>query len=197
MERLIASDPAVVGPEMLRRLRRGTVLGILRTEQWDESAEAPLVDFMNRPTTSGADRRSVIEVLLHRCGEKYVPTAVEFVRAAPSSDDMLKRLSLFNIGNRFFTYSQANQGAILDLGFSILENVGAPGDRSGYFVACRLGYFLKIHNGFKPSTQSPKYRTENGLNLNDRFFADTVQNALAWRKEHPAITDDPRRADDD
>jgi len=123
-------------------------------------------------------------VLLEQVGEQYVPHAIDFIRSAPDKDKSRRYERLFNVGDRFFKYARKNQDEIVILGFAILEADARPGTSADYFLARRLGFFLKVPGEFAPDQRAPQYQAKSGLD--ESFFADTVKNALAWRKKNPA-----------
>jgi hypothetical protein len=79
----------------------------------------------------------------------------------------------------FFNLSQDSRKRIISLGFDLLKLEEHNGI-NGYFLATSLGTFLKIPGEFKPDSKDPQYKGENGLT--EKFFSDTVKNALEyWR----------------
>jgi hypothetical protein len=148
---------------------------------WTTEAEQPVFDLFKRHKASDLLRYHAIQVLLERCGERYVDRAIEFIQSLSPRD----QLSFFHlVGGRFFSYSGATQEKLIALGFTILEKSDGQG---GYFVARDLGRFLKIPGEFAPDQNSPQYRGENGLK--EQFFSDTVRNALEWKKNNEKAVD--------
>ena len=152
-----------------------TILNAMQAH-WPTEAEQQVFNLFQDPKATIGSKRNAIEVLLARCGERYVISALDFIRSSSSRDQLMLFTSIFNSGG-YFSYSEARQKGIIDLGFSILES---NENQSGYGLARRLGGFLKIPGEFAPDQHAAKYKTERGLN--DQFFLDTVRNALEWRK---------------
>jgi len=153
---------------------------ILKTmlAHWPTEAEQQVFNLFQDPKASIGSKRHALEVLLARCGERYLIPALDFIRSSSSQSQLMLFTSIFNSGD-FFSYTKEHQKDIIDLGFSILES---NDNQSGYGLASQLGGFLKIPGEFAPDQNAAKYKTKNGLNLNDQFFLDTVRNALEWRK---------------
>ena len=145
-------------------------------DHWPTETEQQVFTLLQDPKATIGSKRNALKVLLARCGERYVSSAVDFIRSSSSRDQEMLFTSIFNSG-AFFSYTEEHQKDMIDLGFSILES---NENQSGYFLARRLGYFLKIPGEFAPDQKAAKYQTERGLS--DQFFLDTVRNALEWRK---------------
>ena len=162
---------------------RYVVLEKLRIH-WSSDAEKQVADLLQRRETQDATKLDALRVLLEQVGEQYVPHAIDFIRSAPDKDKSRRYERLFNVGDRFFKYARKNQDEIVTLGFAILEADATPGTSAGYFLARQLGFFLKVSREFAPDQRAPQYQGKSGLD--ESFFADTVMNALAWRKKSPA-----------
>jgi hypothetical protein len=147
---------------------------------WAPEAEQQVSNLLQDSKAPSSVKRHALEVLIQRCGERYVIPAIDFIRSSSGRDQKMLFTSIFNSGG-YFKYSEENQKNIIDLGFSILES---NENQYGYGLARQLGYFLKIPGEFAPNQNAAKYKTKNGLNLNDQFFLDTVRNALEWRKRN-------------
>ena len=160
---------------------RHVVLGTMRS-QWTDEAEKPVFNLFQNPQVPASTREGAIKALLQHCGERYVPHAIDFVQSAVPEKKSARFQRVFNIGNKFFSYSQKNRSQILSIGFSILEDEANGKTRQGYFIAVRLGFYLKIPDEFQPDQRAPQYQGRNGLN--EKFFSDTVQNALEWRRKN-------------
>lgn len=158
---------------------RHVVLKTLRF-QWNATAEQPIFRLIQDRDSPDTTKMDALQVLLERCGETYVSYAIQFVEHSPAKDRLDHFQRVFNVGNRFFSCSPENQDRIVALGFTILQMVAKPGDATGYGVARQLGFFVRAPNEFAPDQRG--YRGLNGLT--ERFFSDTVQNALDWRKKH-------------
>jgi hypothetical protein len=152
---------------------------VLRMMQFHRTPETEqqVFNLLHNSETSSSNKRQALEMLIERCGEQYVISAMEFIVASPGWDQCARFTSIFGRATRFASYSEDNQKNIIDLGFSILE---FNENQYGYGLARQLGSFLKIPGEFAPDQNAAKYKTERGLN--DQFFLDTVRNALEWRK---------------
>jgi hypothetical protein len=192
---LFRGDPDPVKAAVLLKLlatekddySRYTVLSEIGSH-WNAAVEKSVVRVFEARESPSHIKRKSLELLLSLGGEKYVSHAFEFVSKSPAKE----QAGLFGVfgSNRFSSYSQENQDRIVDLGFTILEREAQEGNRNGYFTATRLGTFVKAPNDFKPD-QKDYQRPPGGTGgLTDAFFADTVKNALEWRKKHPPITRD-------
>jgi hypothetical protein len=151
---------------------------------WNSEVETEVSALARRKNITNDTKELAISVLLECAGDSYVPDALRFVQDAASEDQSFRFHPVFNIGNRFETFSQKSQADILTLGFSILEAESKPGTSAGYEVACQLGTFLRVPEEFKPNSHAPEYQGRGGLNEN--FFFDTVINALEWRRRNPS-----------
>ncbi len=163
---------------------RRVVLKKLSSSHWNSDAEREVFSLLQDKETPDATKGDALQALMKRTGEKYVPHAITFIQSAPNKDNR-RWDQLFNVGNQFFRYSRKNQNEIIAIGFAILEANATPGTSNGYHLARQLGYFLKIPRTFAPDQESPQYQGRSGLN--EKFFADTVKNALEWRKENPTV----------
>jgi hypothetical protein len=160
---------------------------------WNAEAEKGVVQVFEASESPPYIKRKCLELLLSFGGEKYVSHAFEFVSKSPAKE----QAGLFRVfhSNHFFSsYSKENQDRIVDLGFTILEMDAKEGNRNGYGIATTLGTFVKAPNDFKPD-QKDYQRPPGGTGgLTDEFFADTVKNALEWRKKNPPTTRDGANA---
>src|SRR5262245_61911578 len=83
----------------------GVILNTMRF-QWTTEAEQPVFDLFKRHGTSDLPRYHAIQVLLERCGERYVDRAIEFIQSSAPRD----QLSFFHlVSERFFSYSGETQ----------------------------------------------------------------------------------------
>ena len=71
---------------------------------------------------------------------------------------------------------------MLAAGFEIITELSDENLQTGYFVARRLGFILKIQDEFAPNQKASKYQGKHGLT--DEFFIDTVKNAIKWYSKH-------------
>jgi len=124
------------------------------------------------------------EALLHRGDlNLHLPLAMEIIMAHKPGLDRCQAFSnTTNLGNRLSTLNEKNKQALVDTGFTILEELPEKDLQTGYFVARELGHFLKTPNAFAPDETAEQYRGPNGLL--PEFFIDTVKKAIAWHAQH-------------
>jgi hypothetical protein len=157
---------------------------------WNAAVEQAVFQLIERSDTSDGLKRKCLNFLLRFSGETYVPHAIRFIEQAPvkerlGNDQLGYFGGVFNIGNHFFSYSRANQDRIVNLGFTILEREARDDGNRGYSIATTLGFFVKAPNDFKPDQKDYQRPPGGPGGLTDAFFADTVKNALEWRKKNP------------
>lgn len=147
---------------------------------WVSEAEKPLAEIVKDKHEDENVRWAAENILLDKVDpNKYIQLAIRLIK---TSKDPSHAFNQLNMGNDFFKLNKSNQNKVISLGFQILS--GIPEDRleEGYFVACDLGFFLKIKNKFSPDQDLPKYQG-NG-SLRKAFFIDTVRNALNWYNQN-------------
>jgi len=147
---------------------------------WHPDAEEPLRQLMvNRAGSLGVRRAAGFCLMLHK-GEVYHEVLLDLARGAAGEErrewwDLL-------VDPRHKAKTRVDS-AVVALGFEILveERSVNPGYVHGaYFVACSLGEY--VDQDFKPDQSRDEYQGEHGLE--DTFFTDTVENALAWWDEN-------------
>ncbi|MGB0579281.1 MAG: hypothetical protein ACPGVU_06230 [Limisphaerales bacterium] len=161
-------------------------------DHWIPKMEAVLTPLLDDTSIELGSRHTILNAMTTRVDlNKHLPRVIRFVREEKDWYERARTYNrLTNFGNRFFTLTEANQTALLDLGFDVLESVPKARLHNGYFVARRLGFFAKAKNTFAPDQSDPKYQGDG--KLKDSFFADTVRNALEWRREmKPPLTSRP------
>ena len=108
-----------------------------------------------------------------------MPLAVEIILAYEKGLDRCQAFNFtLNQGNRLFSLSEENRRKVLAAGFDIIADLPDKDLETGYFVARRLGFILKIKDDFAPNQKARKYQGEHGLT--NEFFIDTVRNAIKW-----------------
>jgi hypothetical protein len=147
-------------------------------------AEAVLLDLAKDKKEDPDIRRAAASALLSRGDiNVYMPLVVEVILA---HDKGLPRCQAFNFttneGNRLFSLNEKNRRMLLAAGFQIITELSDEDLGTGYFVARRLGFILKIQDEFAPNPRAEQYQGEHGLT--DAFFIDTVKNARAWYRKH-------------
>lgn len=84
--------------------------------------------------------------------------------------------------------SAANQALYLRHAFTMLEKINDGKSGTGYFLAMHIGAFIGIkpvragQGAFAPDQRRRRYQKQGGLN--ERFFQETVDNALQWWKNN-------------
>ena len=162
------------------------ILKAFRHYQWDDKLESKVLPIAEDKNNSMGLRDSAYLVLIQRCGSRYISHLLNYIESSMGhyvdrANPVDHYCNLFNVGNRFFEYPVRIQERIIELGFSILEVESKGRLHFGYFIATRLGYFLKIPDDFKPNQRDAKYQENGGLK--DSFFIDTVKNALEWNRQ--------------
>jgi hypothetical protein len=164
---------------------RCVVLKKLGGSQWTTSAERPVLGLGADPKNDIDARNCAFTTLLQRTGHKYAHEAIEYVKSLPVGEQGVIYCRVFNIGNRFVVWPADRQEEVIRLGFATLKKTTAKNADQGYFLARQLGFFLRIPNEFSPDQRDPAYKTEHALN--DKFFSQTVENALEWEKSNLGI----------
>lgn len=154
----------------------------MTNDHWIPEMEPVLAPLLDDTSIELGSRHTILNALTTRVElNKYLHRVIRFVREEKDWYERVRTYNrLTNFGNRFFKLTEANRKALLDLGFEVLAAVPESSIQDGYFIARRVGFFVKAKNTFAPDQSDPKYQGEG--RLRGSFFADTVRNALAWRQ---------------
>ncbi|MCP4612432.1 MAG: hypothetical protein GY845_27355 [Planctomycetes bacterium] len=143
---------------------------------WHPTAEFPLSKLMkNQETEFGVRRAAGFCLMLHK-GKVYHDNLVGFAEKSVGNEKNQWFDLLVDSRHKHVT---GIDSAVVRLGFELLaEEKAANPDyvHGAYFIACKLGNY--IDHDFKPDQNLDKYQDRHGLKVS--FFADTVENALAW-----------------
>jgi hypothetical protein len=165
--------------------RADSVLGRQRilfdlSRHWHPDAEEPLRRRMLDPEQDLLVRRpAAYALVLHRSGA-YHDT---FLDLASGSTGEERREWWKLLADPRHKGATGIDPAVVRLGFDVLaEEMEANPDHvhGAYFIACTIGGY--VEQEFKPDQDSRKHRGPHGLR--ESFFADTVENALAWWEAH-------------
>lgn len=175
-----------LGALLLELLSRAeTALGRQRvlfdlSRHWHPDAEEPLRQLMMHPEQDLIVRLAAgFDLMLHR-GKVYHETFLDLA-AGSTGDEKMEWWNLL-VDPRHKSETGIDP-AVVRLGFEVLaeERETNPDYVHGaYFIACHLCDYAE--RDFKPDQDQRKYRGRHGLN--DSFFADTVERALAWWEEN-------------
>ena len=160
-------------------LEQRVIIGTIVNSQWCPDAEDVLLAMAMDTEEDLEVRRAAVSTLLSRCTiNTYMPLACEIILLYEKG---LPRCRAFNLTTdksyRLHSLGLQSKRLMAFTGFKILAELPRNDLKTGYFVARRLGYLLRLKKEFTP-TISSKYRNGNGLT--DAFLSDTVKNALKW-----------------
>lgn len=159
-------------------------------ELWTSDAETAFVGLMRRPETADNLRLYVLRCLTRATKSKYYSEMKAIVRAYPENNSSeiylkaegLQSLLWVSLHKNDVTGQLEPDEELLKIAFELLPDMEKIREGGGYFLALRLGEFLK--QNFQASQGDPKYKVKG--NLSDAFFGDTTANAVAWWKRNQA-----------
>ena len=165
---------------------RPNLLQDITRAMWTKDSERFFVRLASKPEHSRSERTTGYSMLTHNLGHEWHARGIEYINTLenlPFIEQSYAFMGISGGGKKFFTLPPSMQQKTIRLGFKILEHASNE-NAEGYALVGRLSYLLKMQDGFFPSKKDKRYRTENGRNLNDKFFIETVQNAKKYSKQH-------------
>jgi hypothetical protein len=168
-----------------RKDLRPSIYTILQTLRfyWNQEAERAVLDVYQTANETEGVRKQCSQILLEKNGQNYISHIAAHLQIYPKEKWLLEynylTSSLEGTGNPL---TAENKNVLVKLGFQLLATLNEGNLSNGYNIARQLGRLLKISDEFAPDQKKAEYQGEG--QLNDKFFADTVKNALKWRNEH-------------
>lgn len=146
------------------------------TFRWDASAEADLAKVLKNADEPTSLRQNAALALAEHGREDYRDVMLQWAAKA----DHKERIRWFNVlAGPVHKKRKGLDARVVCLGFQLIQaerNKHPDNIHGAYFLACTASSYVGTE--FSPSTNDPKYKAQFGLN--DRFFEDTVKNALGW-----------------
>ncbi|MFO0970035.1 MAG: hypothetical protein U0793_31165 [Gemmataceae bacterium] len=148
------------------------------THCWDSDAEADLAGLLgDAGETVDIRQGAALPLIVHGKGD-YRDVLLKWAGAAADAREKQRWFDL--LSDPVHRKRKGFDPRVVRLGFQLIqdERTSSPGFIHGaYFLAGKVGAY--VGEEFAPSTGDPRYADRKG-GLSDRYFVDTVQNAVRW-----------------
>jgi hypothetical protein len=144
--------------------------------RWIPEAEKEVVKIMEDPN-EGIIARTIAARDLMLKGKNDYHERFLFFADSNNFENQKRWLNL--LANVLYKKKTGIDPRVIKLGFELIikERESNPNyNTAGYFLAITTGRYINLN--FQPDQKEPQYQEQHGLS--DKFFSDTVDNALAW-----------------